>query len=210
MDRYLHEGSKLYRDCEVQNNAYQNSLERKNLGLELERRKTTLYLSREEHQLREQLKQMQIAKTKTDFMVKGTKDEKRSSPVEIVKKIPTEPYPVTFSSNSPSPVDHGKHLEKDGRIHGFKRRRKLSKEFEDVSLETGSRSLFSLDGHDFPRRRVNSMTTTQKPNFGLPPKTSQGLRRTVLDSRLGRGVNSRGSSRESLNDNSITSLDSVH
>ena len=71
MDRYLHEGSKLYRDCEVQNNAYQNSLERKNLGLELERRKTTLYLSREENQLREQLKQMQIAKTKTDFMVKG-------------------------------------------------------------------------------------------------------------------------------------------
>ena len=50
------------------------------------------------------------------FIFQGTKDEKRSSPVEIAKKIPTEPYPVTFSSNSPSPVDHGKHLEKYGKL----------------------------------------------------------------------------------------------
>ena len=66
MDIYLHENSKHYRDCEVQNNAQQNSLERKTLGLELERRKTTLYLSREEQQLREQLKQMKIAKAKNE------------------------------------------------------------------------------------------------------------------------------------------------
>ena len=67
MDVYLHENSKTYRDCEVQNNAQQYSLERRNMGLELERRKTTLYISREEQLLREQLKQMQITRTKNEI-----------------------------------------------------------------------------------------------------------------------------------------------
>ena len=67
MDVYLHENSKTYRNCEIQNNAHRSTLERKTLGLELERKKTSLYLSREEHQLREQLKQMQITKAKNEL-----------------------------------------------------------------------------------------------------------------------------------------------
>ena len=43
-----------------------------------------------------------------------TRQEKPSSPVDIVKKLPTEPYPVTFRSNTPSPVEHGKHIDKYG------------------------------------------------------------------------------------------------
>ena len=67
MDVYLHENSKTYRACEIQNNAHRSSLERKTLGLELERKKTSLYLSREEHQLREQLKQMKMTKAKNEL-----------------------------------------------------------------------------------------------------------------------------------------------
>ena len=39
-----------------------------------------------------------------------------SSHVDIVKKLPTEPYPVTFRSNTPSPVEHGKHIDKYGEL----------------------------------------------------------------------------------------------
>ena len=97
-------------------------------------------------------------------------------------------------------------------MHFSRRRRLPSKEFEDVSLDTGSGSLLTPDdpfGHDSPRRRVHSMTSAQKPNFSLSPRTNHGLRKTVLHSRIGRGGNSSGSSRESLNKGSITSLDNL-
>ena len=42
--------------------------------------------------------------------VTGSKEKVNSGPIAIEKKIPIEPYPVTFSSNSSSPVDVGKHM----------------------------------------------------------------------------------------------------
>lgn len=213
MDRYNHESSKSYKECEILNNAHQSLLERTTLGLELERKKTTLYLSREEHHLREQLRQMQIAKARNDLAhsTKEIKIERTTTPVEIVKKIPTEPYPVTFSiSNTPSPVEHGKHLEKYGRLHGYRRRRKLSKEFEDVSLETGSRSLLSFEEPAWHRRRVNSMTAGQKPDWTMLPKQSL-RRRTILNAKNNKGGNSSSSSKESLNNNDSTaSLENIY
>ena len=87
MDVYLHENSKTYRNCEIQNNAHRSTLERRTLGLELERKKTSLYLSREEHQLREQLKQMQITKAKNELAhnARGNASFKNAGDIAVVK-----------------------------------------------------------------------------------------------------------------------------
>jgi len=68
VDRYIKESLKSYKDCNVKNNARRNSLQRKTLGIESERRLTSSKLSREERQLREQLKQMNIEKAKNHII----------------------------------------------------------------------------------------------------------------------------------------------
>ena len=68
VDRYLQESCKSYKECEIKNNARRNSLQKRTLGIETERKMANANLSREEKQLREQLKQMQIEKAKNDIM----------------------------------------------------------------------------------------------------------------------------------------------
>lgn len=68
VDRYIKESVKSYRGCNVKNNARRNSLQKKTLGIESERRLTSAKLSREERQLREQLKQMNIEKAKNHII----------------------------------------------------------------------------------------------------------------------------------------------
>ena len=45
-----------------------------------------------------------------EISIAGSKEKVNSGPIAIERKIPIEPYPVTFSSNSSSPVDVGKHM----------------------------------------------------------------------------------------------------
>ena len=61
----MKESSKSYKECRVKNSARRNSLMKKTLGIEVERKMASVEISREEKQLREQLRQMQIEKTKT-------------------------------------------------------------------------------------------------------------------------------------------------
>lgn len=68
MDRFLQESCKSYKECEIKNNARRNSLQKRTLGIETERKMANASMSREERQLREQLKQMQIEKAKNDLM----------------------------------------------------------------------------------------------------------------------------------------------
>lgn len=226
VDRYLQESCKSYKECEIKNNARRNSLQKRTLGIETERKMANANLSREEKQLREQLKQMQIEKAKNDIMhnMRELKDKKITSHINHTKTshaIPTEPYPVTFLTNTPSSFD----VEKSGRAYANSRRRRQSKEYEDLSLEdTGSRLLLSIDedselvgGH---RRRVYSMSSAQRPTYkthlgigsnSSSPRTSPGLRRKISSAKRGQtGNNSNGSSRESLNTGSVTSLDELH
>ena len=112
-----------------------------------------------------------------------------------------------------------------GRAYARNRRRRQSKEYEDLSLEnTGSMALLSIDEDseisDSHRRRVFSMSSAQRPTFKKPlssslsvgsnsssPRTSPGLRRKLSSGQ--KGNNSTGS-RESVNAGSVTSLDALH
>lgn len=68
LDRFMKESSRSYKECKVKNSARRNSLMKKTLGIEVERRMATAEMSREEKQLREQLKHMQIERTKTTII----------------------------------------------------------------------------------------------------------------------------------------------
>lgn len=74
VDRYIKESLKSYKGCNVKNNARRNSLQKKTLGIESERRILSAKISREERQLREQLKQMNIEKAKNHIIhsLRGT------------------------------------------------------------------------------------------------------------------------------------------
>ena len=104
------------------------------------------------------------------------------------------------------------------------RRQRQSKEFVDVSLDSTSRGLLSIDedselsgGH---RRRVFSMSSAQRPTFKKPlssslsvgsntssPRTSPGLRRKLSS---GQRSNNSNRSKESINGDNVTSFDDLH
>lgn len=69
VDRYLRESSKSYKNCRIKNSARRNSLQKKTLGIESEKRLAQSEISREEKHLREHLKQMHIDKMK-NYLVK--------------------------------------------------------------------------------------------------------------------------------------------
>ena len=68
MDRFLQESCRSYKECEIKNTARRNSLQRRTLGIETERKLASANISREERHLREQLKMMKIEKAKNDMM----------------------------------------------------------------------------------------------------------------------------------------------
>jgi hypothetical protein len=68
VDRYIKESCRSFKECEVKNTARRNSLLKRTLGIESERRIASAKLSREERQLREQLKQMNIEKAKNHIV----------------------------------------------------------------------------------------------------------------------------------------------
>lgn len=68
LDRFMKESRRSYKECKVKNSARRHSLMKKTLGIEVEHKMAAAELSREEKHLREQLKHMQIERTKTTII----------------------------------------------------------------------------------------------------------------------------------------------
>ena len=68
LDRFLKESCKSYKECSIKNTARRNSLQKKTLWIESEKRIASAKLSREEKQLRENLRQMNIEKVKNHIL----------------------------------------------------------------------------------------------------------------------------------------------
>lgn len=64
VDRYLNESTRSFRQCQVKNTARRHSLMKRTLGIEVERRVVAAERTRQEKQLREQLRGMQIDRVK--------------------------------------------------------------------------------------------------------------------------------------------------
>ncbi|XP_025099160.1 uncharacterized protein LOC112566945 [Pomacea canaliculata] len=75
VDRYLNESTRSFRQCQVKNTARRHSLMKRTLGIEVERRVVAAERTRQEKQLREQLRGMQIDRVKPTLTasVKGQK-----------------------------------------------------------------------------------------------------------------------------------------
>ncbi|KAK7493001.1 hypothetical protein BaRGS_00015731 [Batillaria attramentaria] len=148
LDRFMKESSRSYKECKVKNSARRNSLMKKTLGIEVERRMATAELSREEKQLREQLKHMQIERTKTTI-VSSMRDRANSKSKQkktdgVHRKIPSsdlDPYPVTFGGNMPNFRSRSNTLDEKGRQLAAKRGRRQSREFEDLHINTATGKL---------------------------------------------------------------------
>ncbi|WAR07037.1 hypothetical protein MAR_017032 [Mya arenaria] len=232
VDRYIRESVKSFKDCNVKNNARRNSLQRRTLGIECERRLASASLSREERQLRQHLRQMNIEKAKNHIIhnLRDTKSghrkvskEERAVPHEL--PIPVEPYPVTFRPDTPSPTELDRRIH--GRAYAARSHRRRSREFEDLNLNTGNNgSLFQIPevSHEDegPRRRVNSMSTAQRvlsrkhysssgsSSTAGTPRGSPKTRKKSLGQK--KRATSNNSSKESVDEGSdqITSLSELH
>ena len=68
VDRYIKESCRSFKECNIKNNARRNSLQKKTLGIESERRLASSKISREERQLREHLRQMNVEKAKNNIV----------------------------------------------------------------------------------------------------------------------------------------------
>ncbi|XP_067675947.1 uncharacterized protein [Haliotis asinina] len=145
VDRYLKESCRSFREAKVKNSARRNSLMKKTLGIENERKMATVQMSREEKQLREQLRQMQMGKKATGNAHKGTDKKTKSKPDTKKRPIPSgdvDPYPVTFADRTPSPHRKGR-LEEKGRLYASRRQRRTSREFEDLRVNTTTGKLLA-------------------------------------------------------------------
>ncbi|KAL5010486.1 hypothetical protein ScPMuIL_012791 [Solemya velum] len=159
VSQFMKESSRSYQECKVKNAARKTSLQKKERGIETERRLASAQLTREEKQLREQLKQMKIEKMKHSLINNMRDNAKREvieePPQDVV--LPTDPYPITFSkdhrspspfrkeytgksrSNSPmSPATRSKHTDEREFKQRNRKQRKISAEFEDLHLHVES------------------------------------------------------------------------
>ncbi|XP_076467227.1 uncharacterized protein LOC143298293 [Babylonia areolata] len=144
VDRFIKESSKSYKECKVKNSARRNSLMKKTLGIEVERKMASAELSREEKHLREQLKLMRIERTKTSIIstMRGRSNSKskskRSSECDPEKHgdLDLDPYPVTFGHHTPIIRSRANTLDEKGKAFAARRGRRESKEFEDLHLNT--------------------------------------------------------------------------
>ncbi|XP_061177180.1 uncharacterized protein LOC133185904 [Saccostrea echinata] len=147
VDRYIRESSKSYKNCRIKNSARRNSLQKKTMGIESEKRLAQSELSREEKQLREHLKHMQIDKMK-NYLVKKMRDnsvEQEEDSSDDHNDV-TEPYdPNTYRLTpllySPSQNRRNPSHEEQGRLYAQRRSRRVSKEFEDLNMDTKTGSL---------------------------------------------------------------------
>ncbi|KAH3706877.1 uncharacterized protein LOC127857145 [Dreissena polymorpha] len=226
VDRYLKESVKSYKECSVKNTARRNSLQKKTLGIESERRLASSKMTREERLLKEQLRHLNIEKAKNhlvhnlrdahehDHHRKTGREEKKHHALPI----PVEPYPITFRE-TPSTPDLDRQHEDSGQGYSAmgQRRRRQSREFEDLSLNTRPQGpLFNIQeftDEESPRRRTNSMSaahqimarkhliSSRHSSRSSTPAGSPKLQRTRKTSTGSKNCsNSSGSSKESLHD----------
>lgn len=211
VDRFIKESCKSYRECNIKNTARRNSLQKKTMGIESERRIASAKHSREERQLRQQLKQMNIEKAKNDIIHHLREPTRKSSSKGTSfgdHVMPTEPYPITFRTNCQSSISIDKHFEANGLKHRIQQRRQ-SKEFEDLALDTDSGALSqaaSENSETIMRPRVHSMSQILRGKLRISsgsdsPPTSPRLHHKILALKSGKGTkggHSSSSSRESL------------
>ncbi|XP_069126999.1 uncharacterized protein [Argopecten irradians] len=146
VDRYIRESSKSYSGCRVKNSARRNSLQKKTMGIETERKMAAANLGREEKQLREQLRHMQIDKMKNTIVHNMREKVRKGNHGDIgeeeeeLRHLPTEPWPVTLSESprgSPRLGNRsGTSLAHTGMAYAKQRGRRMSKEFEDLEINT--------------------------------------------------------------------------
>lgn len=214
VDRYLRESSKSYKNCRIKNSARRNSLQKKTLGIESEKRLAQSEISREEKHLREHLKLMHIDKMK-NYLVKKMRDNSLEQEEELEDLVDdhddvTDPYdpntyrltPLLYSPPQKRRDDH----ETKGRLYAQRRGRRQSKEFEDLNMDTRTGSLKQpfnvakrvLSSHS--RVKSSSLDKISSPRLQRS-STSLGGSRTRLKS----SDHSDGSS-----SSAISSLEDLH
>ncbi|CAG5136132.1 unnamed protein product [Candidula unifasciata] len=163
-DSFIKESCKSYQKCHIANSARRNSLTKKTIGIEFERKLASHQLDREERQLREHLKFMKMEQAKS-ITTNGIRDKpdgeprQRKSGCQPVQESRDnefiDPYPVTFASVGSSSPTHRQRsqtmVEKgnlyvcacarvcvcvSGLLYAARRYRRISKEFEDLCLNT--------------------------------------------------------------------------
>lgn len=86
IERYLKESVKSYKECSVKNSARRNSLQKKTLGIESERRLANSKLSREERLVKDQLRHMNMEKAKNHLVhnLRGMTQKSTSANILII------------------------------------------------------------------------------------------------------------------------------
>lgn len=214
VDRYLRESSKSYKNCRIKNSARRNSLQKKTLGIESEKRLAQSEISREEKHLREHLKQMHIDKMK-NYLVKKMRDNSLEQEEELADLVDdhdavTEPYdpstyrltPLLYSPPQKRKDDH----ETKGRLYAQRRGRRQSKEFEDLNMDTRTGSL--KQPFNVAKRVLSSQSRVKSSSLNK-----------ISSPRLQRSTTSLGSSRTRLkssdhsdgsSSSAISSLEDLH
>ncbi|XP_070188642.1 uncharacterized protein [Littorina saxatilis] len=187
LDRFMKESRRSYNECKVKNSARRNSLMKKTHGIEVEHKMAAAELSREQRHLREQLKHMQIERTKT-AIISSMRDDRSNS--KSKNKKPTEsehkkssdlelnPYPVTFGHATPTMRFRSNTLDDKAKQFAARRGRRQSKEFEDLHVNTATGNLAFSHLHTLyasssgvpspynlspatPRRRLDSTSSVE-------------------------------------------------
>ncbi|XP_033741116.1 uncharacterized protein LOC117327961 [Pecten maximus] len=208
VDRYIRESSKSYSGCRVKNSARRNSLQKKTMGIESERKMAAANLGREEKQLREQLRHMQIDKMKNTIVHnmrekvrKGNNSDIKEDDEEL-RHIPTEPWPVTLSESprgSPRLGSRsGSSLAHAGMANSKRRGRRMSHEFEDLDMNTKTGKL-----RETPNMAKSLMA---RRNLYRPTSGSLTSVRGSTDSQ-GRG---NADSSDTSSSSAVSSLEDLH
>ncbi|XP_060067425.1 uncharacterized protein LOC132547656 [Ylistrum balloti] len=205
VDRYIRESSKSYSGCRVKNSARRNSLQKKTMGIETERKMAAANLGREEKQLREQLRHMQIDKMKNSIVHNMREKVKKGNSTYIeeeeeeLRHIPTEPWPVTLSESprgSPRLGRSGSSLTQAGMVHANRRGRRMSHEFEDLEMNTKTGKL-----REAPNMAKSLMA---RRNLYRPASGSLSPERRNTSSRENRDSSDTSSS------SAVSSLEDLH
>ncbi|KAH3706878.1 uncharacterized protein LOC127857144 isoform X2 [Dreissena polymorpha] len=236
IERYLKESVKSYKECSVKNSARRNSLQKKTLGIESERRLANSKLSREERLVKDQLRHMNMEKAKNHLVnnIRDAHEQEHHRKTSREEKkhhelpIPLEPYPITFRKTPRSPEQDRRHQE-SGKAYAANGRRRQSREFEDLCLNTSPKGpLFNIKEvreEESPRRRTYSMSAANQimarkhlissrhaGKLSTPSGSPQLLRTRKISTVSKTGGNSSSSSKESLHDSTerIHSLSDLH
>ncbi|XP_035824742.1 uncharacterized protein LOC106011305 [Aplysia californica] len=220
---YLKESQKSYQKCQVANSARRNSLMKKTIGIEAERKLAKSQMGREEKQLREHLRAMKIEQSKTSLTngIRGknvllsltcirfseTTYLRINSHINMIYKCSIntdktsrgsgqattapgvscdvrqeeciDPYPVTFCGKSLVPgrqrsmtvSEKGRSFEKAGARYAMRRDRRVSKEFEDLNMNTSTGKL-AIPPHLLLRPGSRSSRSSKSSNSSGAPSPS--------------------------------------